>query len=264
MKKHKIASTTLLVATALALALSLATTFSWFSSRFVTEDFTFTTAKLASTVTLFKAQDFDLDGYPDMVIGENATPSYEIFIPQTDNSTEEIKEIIDGEKKTVAVRKYTSLIIDNMHPSEVHTFKITVSNNGTVDSRLIALFSLDSIAANDFVNTLVATPVLISSLDHTITTGTPFYLKNMAKPEGSSLYVAEFLKQDTLDSITNDPKFTEVEIGETKDFYFTIRMMTYEELLEIDPTFNYETYQAYQGINFTMSLSVILEAQDFQ
>jgi hypothetical protein len=96
MKKRTRASTTLFVATALALVLSLATTFSWFSSRFVTEEFTFTTAKLASTVTLYKAQDFDLDGYPDMVIGADDASSYEIFIPQTDNSTEQIKYFTDS------------------------------------------------------------------------------------------------------------------------------------------------------------------------
>jgi hypothetical protein len=263
MKKRTIASTTLFVATALALVLSLATTFSWFSSRFVTEEFTFTTAKLASTVTLYKAQDFDLDGYPDMVIGADNASSYEIFIPQTDNSTEQIKETIDGQETVVAERKYTSLVIDNMHPSEVHTFKITVANNGTVDSKLIALFSSDSIATNDFVKTLVATPVMISSLDHTITYGDPFYLKDMTQQADSSLYIAEFLKQSTLGDITKDSNFTEVKIGETKDFYFTVRMMTYEELTEFYPDFDYDVYQAYQGINYTLSLSVILEAEDF-
>ena len=259
MKKQKIASSALFIATALALVLSLATTFSWFSSRFVTEPFTFTTAKLASTVTLYKAQDFDLDGYPDMVIGADEASSYEIFIPLTDNSVEKLD---DGTE-----RKYTSLIIDNMCPSEVHTFKVTVSNNGTVDSRVIALFSLESTsgpADDDFVKTLVATPVIISSLDHSVSQGTPFYLKDMSQQTGSTVYVAEFLSQDKLGNITSDADFTEVKIGETKDYYFSVRMMTYEEILAIDSDFSYETYQKYQGIKYEMSLSVILEAKDFQ
>lgn len=257
MKKQRIASSALFIATAIALVLSLATTFSWFSSRFVTEPFTFTTAKLASTVTLYKAQDFDLDGYPDMVFGSTPESSYEIFIPLTDNSVETLD---DGTE-----RKYTSLIIDNMCPSEVHTFKVTVSNNGTVDSRVIALFSLESASGqDDFVNTLVATPVIISSLDHSVSQGTPFYLKDMSQQTGSTVYVAEFLSQDKLGNITTDTDFTEVKIGETKDYYFSVRMMTYEEILAIDPDFSYETYQAYQGIKYEMSLSVILEAKDFQ
>ena len=75
MKKISFSNKLLLIVTAFALILSLTTTFAWFSSRFITDPFSFTTAKLASITigSLDLSPAFDPDTTIYSAETENAT-----------------------------------------------------------------------------------------------------------------------------------------------------------------------------------------------
>ena len=141
MKKSSFSNKLLLIVTAFALILSLTTTFAWFSSRFITDPFSFTTAKLASTVKLYQANDFNLDGYPDVEIVTSSSTNEQGDTITTTSEKVPYRHIFNNEFKVVdGVRiNYTALVIPSMLPSECYTYKLEVANNGTVKTEMVQL-----------------------------------------------------------------------------------------------------------------------------
>lgn len=211
----------LLVVTAVALVLALATTFAWFSSRFITRDFTFTTARMGSTVYLYEATDFDLDGYPDLENGK------EVFVEE-----EKLQD-------TNSDKLITYLTIYNMRPSQVYTYQIKVTNNGTVKAEVLGEFGATT-SNLLFLQTLAITPILINQ-DNTISKGTRHYLADTSymsyDDQGSP---TEFKGLTFINNEAYAPLFKDYsddyadldyrEPNNTKDFYFQIEMVPYDEL----------------------------------
>lgn len=172
MKKSSFSNKLLLIVTAFALILSLTTTFAWFSSRFITDPFSFTTAKLASTVKLYQALDFDLDGYPNVDFVTSTETDEQGTSTTTTTEKVKYREIFNNETKEVDGEDilYTALVIPSMLPSERYTYKLEVTNNGTVKTEMVAAFVIDTtnVPSTDtelFVNylyTLAVTPVWLN------------------------------------------------------------------------------------------------------
>lgn len=174
MKKSSFSNKLLLIVTAFALILSLTTTFAWFSSRFITDPFSFTTAKLASTVKLYQANDFNLDGYPDVEIVTSSSTNEQGDTITTTSEKVPYRHIFNNEFKVVDGDRinYTALVIPSMLPSECYSYKLEVANNGTVKTEMVAAFVIakENIPATDqdkvlffnYLYTLAVTPVWIN------------------------------------------------------------------------------------------------------
>ena len=251
-KKLNVATFSLTVATGISLALALTTTFSWFSSRLITQEFPFTTARLASIVTLEKGVDFDCDGYLDI----DQTSKKEMFENEI-----KIQDPNNAQKLLPAMK------LENLLPSQVHTYRLTVINNGTVDSKIVIQFASSTQTDLRLLNLLVARPIYIDE-NNQVLRGTDTYLGSMQKDaEIENLYTAEFLNDSKYGSIVLPKDYTLVEIdGEPREYFFQIEMLTYEQVKAYQPDMTYEQYMAYaaQGIDYagTIYLSVLLEAED--
>ncbi len=248
----------LLVVTSIALILALATTFAWFSSRFVTRDFTFTTARMGSTVHLYEATDFDLDGYPNL---DNA--GKEIFVAE-----EQIED-------TNSDKDITYLTIYDWLPSQVYTYKIVVTNNGTVKAEVLG--EIAGASTNlAFLQTLAVTPILINQ-DNSITKGTKCYLadtnymsyNDQGKPE--KFNGVTFINNAAYASLVGQNDYADLDyrtsIGNTKEFYFQIEMVSYDELVERYPNLalSRTEYNNLQNTQYTELLFLVaLEAEEFQ
>lgn len=247
----------LLAVTSIALVLALATTFAWFSSRFVTRDFTFTTARMGSTVHLYEATDFDLDGYPDLK--ENA----EIFIEE------------EKFQDTNSDKMITYLTIYNWLPSQVYTYKIVVTNNGTVSAEVLGEIAGTSTNLA-FLQTLAVTPILINQ-DNTISKGTKCYLADTNYMSYDDQGLPEqfngvtFINNAAYAPLVGQNDYADLDyrtsIGNTKDFYFQIEMVPYDELIEKYPDLKltYSEYNNLQNTQYTELLFLVaLEAAEFQ
>lgn len=271
MTTKKYHSSVLLFVTALALLLALATTFAWFSSRFITKDFTFTTAKLGSSVTVFLGTDFDHDGYLDLkkINGVDA----ETFDPVP-------SQLIDGNTVTI-------IELSDILPSEIYTFKFNVYNSGDVAGDVLAVFSYSDDTSNEaklFLKTLAVTPVIIHA-DNTMTIGQKLYFAdetvNTAQDPTTDLSV-DVVNQITLDkdrlptgrtdrysALSGTADYSTVESLTSQTFVFRLEMVPYDELTKkFGEDFMTETqYNQLQLTNnktYSLLFSVILEAQDFQ
>lgn len=298
MKKSSFSNKLLLIVTAFALILSLTTTFAWFSSRFITDPFSFTTAKLASTVKLYQVLDFDLDGYPDVEFETSTEGS-------TTTTTEKVKysqEIFNNEIKEVDGKEieYTALKIPSMLPSECYTYKLEVANNGTVKTEMVAAFVIakENIPATDqdkvlffnYLYTLAVTPVWINengtiiegeqlnfsqmitdSLNGT-TNSTTLLTVNEATTkmtattfDSVSLTILntaifyDLVNNKSGDSGDFKSKDTMIDVGRERNFMFRIEMLPYEE---VSALMTNETYQSLKGKSFEIILSVALEAEE--
>lgn len=262
-KKKSFGSYALLVATAIALILSLATTFSWFSSRFVTRDFTFTTAKMGSAVKLYEAVDFDYDGYPNLV------DAVEQFVEE-----EQIKA--DDSDKMITI-----LSINNMLPSQIYTYKINVTNNGTVKSEVLAEFSY--VGSNlTILQSLAVTPILLGE-NNTILKGEkcyladPKYMSYDADGNPTAFNGITFINNEAYAPFFQDYQndYADLDfrtsVGNQKDFYFQIEMVPYDEIKAEYPNIaltesDYNNLQGYSTGNDNVNLLflVALEAEEFQ
>ena len=299
MKKSSFSNKLLLIVTAFALILSLTTTFAWFSSRFITDPFSFTTAKLASTVKLYQANDFNLDGYPDVEIVTSSSTNEQGYTITTTSEKVPYRHIFNNEFKVVdGVRiNYTALVIPSMLPSECYTYKLEVANNGTVKTEMVAAFVIakENIPATDqdkvlffnYLYTLAVTPVWINE-NGTIIEGEqlPFSQMITDSLNGTTnsttlLTVNEAttkMTATTFDSVsltildtpifyklvnnkTGDYKApdTMIDVGQERSFMFRIEMLPYEE---VSALMTNETYQSLKGKSFEIILSVALEAEE--
>ena len=299
MKKSSFSNKLLLIVTAFALILSLTTTFAWFSSRFITDPFSFTTAKLASTVKLYQANDFNLDGYPDVEIVTSSSTNEQGDTITTTSEKVPYRHIFNNEFKVVdGVRiNYTALVIPSMLPSECYTYKLEVANNGTVKTEMVAAFVIakENIPATDqdkvlffnYLYTLAVTPVWINE-NGTIIEGEqlPFSQMITDSLNGTTnsttlLTVNEAttkMTATTFDSVsltildtpifyklvnnkTGDYKApdTMIDVGQERSFMFRIEMLPYEE---VSALMTNETYQSLKGKSFEIILSVALEAEE--
>lgn len=300
MKKISFSNKLLLIVTAFALVLSLTTTFAWFSSRFITDPFSFTTAKLASTVKLFEVLDYDLDGYPDVEFVTSSTTDDQGVTTTTTTEKVKYKEVFNNETKTVdnVEVEYTALKIPSMLPSECYSYKLEVTNNGTVETEMVAAFVIDkeNIPTEGkalFINylyTLAVTPVWIND-NGTVIEGSQLRFNQMITDSisGTSntetlLTVAQVEKHmtsDSFDSVTmkflntaifynlvkddttgdyNGAKDAMIDVGEDRDFMFRIEMLPYEDVSSL---MTEETYQSLQGLlSYEIILSVALEADE--
>ncbi len=256
MTKKKYHSSVLMIVTALALLLALATTFAWFSSRFVTKDFTFTTAKLGSSVTIFLGNDFDHDGYLDL--GE------------VDGKIEEKYTIIESEMSEDG-NTITIIEISDILPSEIYTFKFNVFNSGDVAGDVLAIFSNTDESNMLFLKTLAVTPVIIHD-DNTMTVGEKIYFADTATDSELSVDVVRTpSKEDRYAALSGVSKYSKVDSLHSQTFVFRLEMVPYDELVKnvngfadiMDKT----QYNALQNANdtpYSLVFSVILEAEDFQ
>ena len=251
-KKQNFATTVLTLATGIALLLALSTSFGWFSSRLITQEFPFTTARLASIVTLEKGVDFDYDGYLDF----DETSNKEKFENEV-----KIQDPSNQQKLLPAMK------LENMLPSQIHTYRLTVINNGTVDSKIVIQFASSTPNDLKLLNLLVARPVFIDE-NNQVLHGVDTYLGSMQKDaEIENLYTAEFLNDEKYGSISLPKDYTLVEIdGTPREYFFQIEMLTYEQVLTYQPDMTYAQYMTYAqaAIEYTdtIYLSVLLEAED--
>lgn len=300
MKKQSLSNKILLCVTAFALVLSLTTTFAWFSSRFITDPFSFTTAKLASTVKLFEALDFDLDGYPDVESVTSSTTDDQGNTTTTTTEKVKYEEIFNNETKKVddVDVAYTALVIPYMLPSERYSYKLEVANNGTVETEMVAAFVIEkeNVPTENtelFVNylyTLAVTPVWINdngtiiegeqlrfsqlitdSLNGTANSQTLLTVSEAStKMKDSSFQTATLTILDTAifyalvgdaDIEANDFQAKDTMIDVGHERSF---MFSIEMLpyQEVSSLMNETTYQSLQGLSYEIILSVALEADE--
>ena len=285
--------------TAFALILSLTTTFAWFSSRFITDPFSFTTAKLASTVKLYQANDFNLDGYPDVEIVTSSSTNEQGDTITTTSEKVPYRHIFNNEFKVVdGVRiNYTALVIPSMLPSECYTYKLEVANNGTVKTEMVAAFVIakENIPATDqdkvlffnYLYTLAVTPVWINengtiiegeqlnfsqmitdSLNGTTNSTTLLTVNEATTKMTATTFDSVSLTilntaifYDLVNNKSGDFKSndTMIDVGRERNFMFRIEMLPYEE---VSALMTNETYQSLKGKSFEIILSVALEAEE--
>lgn len=248
----------LLLTTGTALALALSTSFGWFSSRLVTQEFPFTTARLASIVTLEKGVDFDHDGY----LNVDATTKNELFENEV-----KIQDPNNQQKLLPAMQ------LENLLPSEVHTYRLTVINNGTVNSRVVIQFTSTTPDDLKLLNLLVARPIYIDE-NHQVQHGTTTYLGTMVQDaEISGVYAAVFLNEDKYGDISlpvsdDNSDYTMVKIdGVPREYFFQIEMLTFDQAKDYIPNLTYDQYMNYANAaidytNGSIYLSVLLVADD--
>lgn len=121
MKKSLIFSITSLV---VAICVAAGTLFAWFTGGDAAYELQFSIAVVDMKLILYRIDDFDLDGVPDLDADGNYITKT-IFDTSEATSDEQIQEAMK-----------TGDSIENFMPSQVYTYRLDVYNSGDVDSFL--------------------------------------------------------------------------------------------------------------------------------
>ncbi len=122
MKKRYIVA---MISLIIVLAATLSVSFAWWTNGVADSGVSFTSARVASTMTFYTGNDYDLDGIFDF----NAEGAF----------TEQKIIKNDSEDKTI------SFNISNFMPTEAYTYQIKVVNNGDVNGYVVATINSNSL-----------------------------------------------------------------------------------------------------------------------
>lgn len=126
MKKRTIITCILLLVT---LVLTISVSYAWWSNGITDKEFSFTSAKVASTMRFYKGTDYDLDGVFDFETG------FTDFQAEINDSSQD---------------KFILLEINDFVPTEVYTYQMSVINNGDIDGYVVMVLN-SSALENDLV-----------------------------------------------------------------------------------------------------------------
>ena len=263
---------------ALALLFCATSVFAWFALSDNASDAEFKFARINSEVYFYTANDFDLNGSPDL-LDDGASPSY----PEEEKHDEYYKEkrsfnYLDKREayaegtgvvtKSVEIQNYLTEVV----PTQVYTIKLSVVNKGDSTNRLSVRFNEQSALsenASKLYATLAVRACIIKNDDcdvtetPTVEVGAWKYFCDTATTGGGFGELSPFEPIDLfgLDELMKDENKNKAV--NVVDIWLQFKMVPYLQLSQMAAFANLgimqEQYQTLQSQTFSLDFSVVFQ-----
>lgn len=263
---------------ALALLFCATSVFAWFALSDNASDAEFKFARINSEVYFYTANDFDLNGSPDL-LDDGAFPSY----PEAEKHDEYYKETrrFNYLAKREAYAEGTGVVTESVEiqnyltevvPTQVYTIKLSVVNKGDSTNRLSVRFNEQSALseiASKLYATLAVRACIIKNADcdvtktPTVEVGAWKYFCDTATTGGGFGELSPFDPIDLfgLDELMKDENKNKAV--NVVDIWLQFKMVPYLQLSQMAAFTNLgitqEQYQSLQSQTFSMDFSVVFQ-----
>ena len=234
-----------LLATTFAL-LFATVSYSWLTIGDSIRGITYTVAKIDSSVMVYRANDDNLNGIPNLL----SAPENAVYYAERFSFTP-----ISGEVYALAedseLNMLTEISLNNVIPTAVYTLKYSMINRSSIENRISFRFSSATINS-DVAAVLSAMSVRIGMVNSEsvetygeLSFGEKVFLCDIINGESFSEIELKFSDEDCF-----IPGFTGVDATDNrKDFWLQFEMESYETLVAHNPDFSLSEseYEALQG-----------------